>query len=208
MLPPCCSGPSSPSPKRVTLRTLREKYMRGEPISMVTAYDYPSAVHVRTCPSCCFLLLLSFSDLCRLCCCCFCHRCCRCRCRCCPAARCPRMLLPLLPLLPLLLLLLLLRCPCMLLLLVRRCCRCRLACCCVACCRLTSVQCSAPNFKRNRRLAGGRGGHRHAAGGRFRGHGGARPRHHAAGEAQALVQVAHMQVARMSHYQEWMARLA
>ena len=46
---PCCSGPSSPSPKRVTLRTLRDKYMRGEPISMVTAYDYPSAVHVRTC---------------------------------------------------------------------------------------------------------------------------------------------------------------
>ena len=46
-LPPC-SGPSSPSPKRVTLRTLRDKYVRGEPISMVTAYDYPSAVHVRS----------------------------------------------------------------------------------------------------------------------------------------------------------------
>lgn len=42
------SGPKSPSPKRVTLRTLRDKYQRGEPISMVTAYDYPSAVHV--CP--------------------------------------------------------------------------------------------------------------------------------------------------------------
>ena len=41
-----CSGPSAPSPKRVTLRTLRDKYRRGEPISMVTAYDYPSAVHV------------------------------------------------------------------------------------------------------------------------------------------------------------------
>ncbi|GAB4817262.1 hypothetical protein N2152v2_004308 [Parachlorella kessleri] len=40
------SGPSAPSPKRVTLRTLRDKYQRGEPISMVTAYDYPSAVHV------------------------------------------------------------------------------------------------------------------------------------------------------------------
>ena len=40
------SGPSAPSPKRVTLRTLREKYGRGEPLSMVTAYDYPSAVHV------------------------------------------------------------------------------------------------------------------------------------------------------------------
>lgn len=42
----CCSGPTSPSAKRVTLRTLRDKYRRGEPISMVTAYDYPSAVHV------------------------------------------------------------------------------------------------------------------------------------------------------------------
>lgn len=40
------SGPSAPSPRRVTLRTLRDKYKRGEPISMVTAYDYPSAVHV------------------------------------------------------------------------------------------------------------------------------------------------------------------
>lgn len=42
------SGPSAPSPKRVTLRTLQTKYRKGEPISMVTAYDYPSAVHVRT----------------------------------------------------------------------------------------------------------------------------------------------------------------
>ena len=39
-------GPSAPSPRRVTLRTLRDKYNRGVPISMVTAYDYPSAVHV------------------------------------------------------------------------------------------------------------------------------------------------------------------
>ena len=41
------SGPSSPSPRRVTLKTLRDKYARKQPISMVTAYDYPSAVHVR-----------------------------------------------------------------------------------------------------------------------------------------------------------------
>ena len=40
------SGPSPPR-KAVTLRTLRAKYARGEPITMVTAYDYPSAVHVR-----------------------------------------------------------------------------------------------------------------------------------------------------------------
>jgi 3-methyl-2-oxobutanoate hydroxymethyltransferase len=40
------NGPAPPSPKRVTLRTLKLKYERGEPISMVTAYDYPSAVHV------------------------------------------------------------------------------------------------------------------------------------------------------------------
>ena len=40
-------GPSSPNPKRVTLRTLDAKYRRGDIISMVTAYDYPSAVHVR-----------------------------------------------------------------------------------------------------------------------------------------------------------------
>jgi 3-methyl-2-oxobutanoate hydroxymethyltransferase len=39
-------GPSSPSPRRVTLRILAEKYSRGEPITVVTAYDYPSAVHV------------------------------------------------------------------------------------------------------------------------------------------------------------------
>ncbi|KAF5826035.1 ketopantoate hydroxymethyltransferase-domain-containing protein, partial [Dunaliella salina] len=40
------SGPTSPSPRRVTLRTLRSKYQQGVPISMATAYDYPSAVHV------------------------------------------------------------------------------------------------------------------------------------------------------------------
>ncbi|KAJ4752477.1 3-methyl-2-oxobutanoate hydroxymethyltransferase [Rhynchospora pubera] len=37
--------PQSPS-QRVTLANLRQKHARGEPISMVTAYDYPSAVHV------------------------------------------------------------------------------------------------------------------------------------------------------------------
>jgi hypothetical protein len=41
------SGPSAPSPRRVTLRTLRQRYEAGQQISMVTAYDYPSAVHVR-----------------------------------------------------------------------------------------------------------------------------------------------------------------
>eukprot|EP00850_Spirogloea_muscicola_P011170 SM000068S20602 [mRNA] locus=s68:451540:454058:- [translate_table: standard] len=40
-------GPQPQSPwKRVTLRQLELKYARGEPISMVTAYDYPSGVHV------------------------------------------------------------------------------------------------------------------------------------------------------------------
>lgn len=38
-------GPQSPR-KTVTLRTLRSKYDKGQPITMVTAYDYPSAVHV------------------------------------------------------------------------------------------------------------------------------------------------------------------
>jgi 3-methyl-2-oxobutanoate hydroxymethyltransferase len=40
------SGPKEPAVKSVTLRTLRSKYDKGEPISMATAYDYPSAVHV------------------------------------------------------------------------------------------------------------------------------------------------------------------
>lgn len=38
-------GPISVS-KPITLKTLREKYAKGIPLSMVTAYDYPSAVHV------------------------------------------------------------------------------------------------------------------------------------------------------------------
>jgi hypothetical protein len=42
-------GPAPRGPSRVTLRTLRKKYDLGEPLSMVTAYDYPSAVHVRPC---------------------------------------------------------------------------------------------------------------------------------------------------------------
>lgn len=36
----------SAAARRVTLATLRGKYRRGEPITMVTAYDYSSAVHV------------------------------------------------------------------------------------------------------------------------------------------------------------------
>jgi len=31
----------------VTLASLREKYKNGAPITAITAYDYPSAVHVR-----------------------------------------------------------------------------------------------------------------------------------------------------------------
>ncbi|KAF1863291.1 hypothetical protein Lal_00031376 [Lupinus albus] len=38
--------PQTPNNKRVTLAQLRQKYKKNEPISMVTAYDYPSAVHV------------------------------------------------------------------------------------------------------------------------------------------------------------------
>ncbi|KAI4355139.1 hypothetical protein L6164_003939 [Bauhinia variegata] len=41
------SGPISHSPnQRVTLTHLRQKHRKGEPITMVTAYDYPSAVHL------------------------------------------------------------------------------------------------------------------------------------------------------------------
>ncbi|KAK9832222.1 hypothetical protein WJX74_003546 [Apatococcus lobatus] len=40
------SGPTTQSSKRVTLRSLRKKHAAKEPITMVTAYDYPSAVHV------------------------------------------------------------------------------------------------------------------------------------------------------------------
>ncbi|CAL5221682.1 g3916 [Coccomyxa viridis] len=42
------SGPQSAPPRRVTLRTIRQMYAKNEPLSMVTAYDYPSAVHVDT----------------------------------------------------------------------------------------------------------------------------------------------------------------
>lgn len=38
--------PQSPADARVTLTSLRKKHVRGEPITMVTAYDYPSAVHI------------------------------------------------------------------------------------------------------------------------------------------------------------------
>ncbi|KAL3622164.1 3-methyl-2-oxobutanoate hydroxymethyltransferase 1, mitochondrial [Castilleja foliolosa] len=34
--------------QRVTLTNLRQKHRKGEPITMVTAYDYPSAVHLDT----------------------------------------------------------------------------------------------------------------------------------------------------------------
>ena len=40
------SGPQPAQARRVTLRTLRAKHARGDPLTMVTAYDYPSAVHV------------------------------------------------------------------------------------------------------------------------------------------------------------------
>lgn len=42
-------GPKPQNPEqRVTLSYLRQKYRKGEPITMVTAYDYPSAVHLDT----------------------------------------------------------------------------------------------------------------------------------------------------------------
>jgi hypothetical protein len=40
-------GPKTQNPQRQTLRTLRKAYKDGVKLSMVTAYDYPSAVHVR-----------------------------------------------------------------------------------------------------------------------------------------------------------------
>lgn len=43
-------GPQAGSPKRVTLRALQQKYNKGEKLTMMTAYDYPSAVHVRQPP--------------------------------------------------------------------------------------------------------------------------------------------------------------
>ena len=55
------SGPQSAPPRRVTLRTIRQMYAKNEPLSMVTAYDYPSAVHVSRAP--CNLLSGSHSDL-------------------------------------------------------------------------------------------------------------------------------------------------
>lgn len=40
-------GPKPQNPnQRVTLTHLRQKYKKGEPITMVTAYDYPSGVHL------------------------------------------------------------------------------------------------------------------------------------------------------------------
>ncbi|KAL8534809.1 hypothetical protein ACS0TY_010734 [Phlomoides rotata] len=40
-------GPNPQNPnQRVTLTNLRQKHKKGEPISMVTAYHYPSAVHL------------------------------------------------------------------------------------------------------------------------------------------------------------------
>jgi hypothetical protein len=44
--PTMYSGPQA-AQTRVNLRVLRGKYARGEKLTMVTAYDYPSAVHVR-----------------------------------------------------------------------------------------------------------------------------------------------------------------
>jgi len=42
-------GPKPQNPnQRVTLTHLRQKHRRGEPITVVTAYDYPSAVHLDT----------------------------------------------------------------------------------------------------------------------------------------------------------------
>ncbi|KAK6918308.1 Ketopantoate hydroxymethyltransferase [Dillenia turbinata] len=40
-------GPKPQNPnQRVTLANLRQKHKKGEPITVVTAYDYPSAVHI------------------------------------------------------------------------------------------------------------------------------------------------------------------
>ena len=62
-------GPSSAPAKRVTVRSVATKYTRGEVITMVTAYDFPSAVHVRACVRavsfniCTWLLLTRFTPL-------------------------------------------------------------------------------------------------------------------------------------------------
>ena len=40
-------GPQPQNPnQRITLTHLRQKYRKGEPITLLTAYDYPSAVHI------------------------------------------------------------------------------------------------------------------------------------------------------------------
>lgn len=40
-------GPKSQSSdQRVTVTQIKQKHKKGEPITMVTAYDYPSAVHL------------------------------------------------------------------------------------------------------------------------------------------------------------------
>lgn len=42
-------GPKPQNPnQRVTLANLRQKHRKGEPITMVTAYDYPASVHLDT----------------------------------------------------------------------------------------------------------------------------------------------------------------
>ncbi|XP_039024815.1 3-methyl-2-oxobutanoate hydroxymethyltransferase 1, mitochondrial-like [Hibiscus syriacus] len=42
-------GPKPQTPnQRMTLNQLKQKYKKGEPITVVTAYDYPSAVHLDT----------------------------------------------------------------------------------------------------------------------------------------------------------------
>jgi hypothetical protein len=42
------SGPSTANNKRVTLRSIKKRYLEGSKLTMLTAYDYPSAVHVRS----------------------------------------------------------------------------------------------------------------------------------------------------------------
>lgn len=43
---PTITAAPAPPHKNITLHSLAAKTNRGEPITMVTAYDYPSAVHV------------------------------------------------------------------------------------------------------------------------------------------------------------------
>ena len=56
------SGPTTQSTKRVTLRSLRKKYAAKDPLTMVTAYDYPSAVHVGPFPSPVTMHIISFDQ--------------------------------------------------------------------------------------------------------------------------------------------------